>query len=70
MRWIMLCFALQSMGRTNHKLPIYATRNVQAHLKSTVCPYPKSTLTMCVQVPVSPEGNDQLNLLSQYYIPV
>ena len=29
-------FTLQSMGRTNHKFPICATRNVQMHLKLTV----------------------------------
>ena len=34
--WKMQCLTLQSMGRTNHKLPVHATRNVQTHLKSTV----------------------------------
>ena len=28
MLWKMWCFTLQSMGRTNHKFPVYATRNV------------------------------------------
>ena len=27
--WKMRPFALQSMGRTNHKFPVYATHNVQ-----------------------------------------
>ena len=36
MVWKVQCFALQSMGPTNHKFPVYAT--VQVHLKSTVCP--------------------------------
>ena len=36
MLWKMQYFALQSMGRTNHKCPIYATWNVQMQLKSTV----------------------------------
>ena len=36
MLWKMQCFALQSMGRTNHKFSIHATRNVQMQLKSTV----------------------------------
>ena len=25
MLWKMLCFTLQSIGRTNHKFPVYAT---------------------------------------------
>ena len=29
-------FTLQSMGCTNHIFPVYATRNVQTHLKSTM----------------------------------
>ena len=29
MLWKIQCFALQSMGRTNHKFPIHETRNVQ-----------------------------------------
>ena len=33
MLWIMQCFALQFMGRTNHKFPVHAT---QMQLKSTV----------------------------------
>ena len=37
MFWKMLCFALQSMGHAKHKFPVYATRNVQTQLKSTVC---------------------------------
>ena len=36
MLWKMQCFALQSMGRTIHKFPVYTTRNVQTQLKSTV----------------------------------
>ena len=28
----MWCFTLQSMGRINHKFPVYATRNVQTQL--------------------------------------
>ena len=36
MVWKMWCFTLQSMGRTNHELPVQATQNVQTHLKSTV----------------------------------
>ena len=36
MLWKMWCFALQSMSRTNHKFPIYATHNVRTQLKSTV----------------------------------
>ena len=35
MLWKMQCFTLQSMDRTNHKFPVYATRNVQTHLKLT-----------------------------------
>ena len=35
MLWKMRCFALQSMGRTNHKIS-HTTWNVQMHLKSTV----------------------------------
>ena len=27
MLWKMWCFTLQSMGRTNHKFPVYATQN-------------------------------------------
>ena len=27
MLWKMQCFALQSMGHTNHKFPVYATWN-------------------------------------------
>ena len=34
-----MCFALQSMGRTNHKLPIRATYNVETQLKSTLAQY-------------------------------
>ena len=33
MLWKMWCFILQSMGRTNHKFPVYATWDVQTHLK-------------------------------------
>ena len=40
---MMWCLTLQSMGHTNHKFPIYATPNVQTHLKSTV-PTKLSTL--------------------------
>ena len=36
MLWKMLCFTLQSMGRTNYKLPIYAARDVQTHPKQTL----------------------------------
>ena len=43
MLWKMLCFTWQSMGRTNHKFPIYATQNVQTQLKSTV----HTTVTHC-----------------------
>ena len=39
MLWKMRCFALQSMGRTNHKFPVYVTRNVQTQLKLTVHMY-------------------------------
>ena len=35
----MRCFTLQSMGRTNQKFPVYATRNVQKHLKSTIATF-------------------------------
>ena len=37
MLWKMWCYTLWSMGRTNHKFPVYSTQNVQAPLKSTVC---------------------------------
>ena len=38
MLWNMLCYTLQSMGRTNYKFPIDATRNVLMHApeKSTI----------------------------------
>ena len=29
MLWKMLCYTLQSIGHTNHKFPVCATRNVQ-----------------------------------------
>ena len=32
----MCCFTLQSVSCTNLKFPVYATRNVQTQLKSTV----------------------------------
>ena len=36
MHWKMLRYTLQSMGRTKHKFPVYATQNVQIHLKLTI----------------------------------
>ena len=33
MLWKMQCFTFESMGRTNHTFPVYATPNVQTHLK-------------------------------------
>ena len=36
MLWKMQYFTSQSMDYTNHKFPVYATQNVQTHLKSTV----------------------------------
>ena len=29
MLWKMQCFTLQSVGRTNHKFPVHATRNTE-----------------------------------------
>ena len=46
MLWKMQWFALQSMGHTNHKVPVYATRNVQTQLKSTVKETKKSSLSL------------------------
>ena len=39
MLWKMLCFKLQSMARTNHKFPIYATQNVQTNGSFQVMPF-------------------------------
>ena len=33
MLWKMWCFALQCMGRTNHKFPVYTTHNVSCSIK-------------------------------------
>ena len=42
MVWKMWCLTLQSMGRTNHKFPLYPTY-IQSHLKSTVFCKPQLT---------------------------
>ena len=39
MLWKMQYFTLRSMGRTNHKFPMYATRNVDSNAPEINCMY-------------------------------
>ena len=41
MLWKMWCFALQFMGRTSHKFPVYATRDVSSSIKKESMGTPK-----------------------------
>ena len=44
MLWKIWCFALQSMGHTNHKFPVYATGAIRIYTMEDKSPFMNTTL--------------------------